>query len=191
MKKIILASTSPRRKEILEKLRLPFEVISIDYEEDMTLDLSPKDLVMHLAKGKLDSVKDKISNSVIISADTFIVFKDHKLGKPFTEEKAVEMLKMLSGQEHEIITGVAIYDTETKRIENFYDVIKVKMMELSDEIIKEYVNTGEPLDRAGAYALQEKGAMLIEKIEGDFYSAMGLPLRRVGEVLISMGVKVF
>ncbi len=163
MKRIILASTSPRRKEIMEKLKIPFEVATVNYEEDMSLDMSPKDLVMHLAEGKVNSVADKYINSIIISADTFIVFKDNKLGKPFTKEKATDMLKMLSGQNHEIITGVAMIDTETKKMKTFFDITKVKMLELDDKLVEDYVNTGEPLDRAGSYALQDLGAVANRK----------------------------
>lgn len=191
MKKIILASTSPRRKEILEKLGIQFTVVPINYEEDMTLDMSPENLVMYLATGKARSVEHKFTNSIIISADTFIVFENKKLGKPFTNEKAKEMLQMLSDKNHQIITGVAILDTETGAINTFCDITKVKMLKLSDKTIENYVNTGEPLDRAGAYALQEKGALLIEKIEGDFYGAMGLPLRKVAEALTKLGIEIW
>ncbi len=190
MKKIILASTSPRRKEILEKLKIPFEVVSIDYEEDMTLQMDPEELVLFLASGKVNSVKDKYPDSIIISADTFIVFENHKLGKPFTKEKAKEMLQMLSGKNHEILTGVAILDTSNNLIQTFAESTKVKMMNLSEKMIEEYIDTGEPLDRAGSYALQEKGALLIEKIEGDFFNAMGLPLRKVAEKLEELGCSI-
>jgi septum formation protein len=188
MKKIILASTSPRRKEILSKSRLSFETQAPDYEEDMTLDMAPTNLVEFLSLGKAKAVAEKNDSAIIIAADTFVVYQDHRLGKPKTPERAKEMLEMLSGQAHELITGVTIIDTETGAVRTFHETVKVYMSKLSSEIIDAYIGTGEPLDKAGAYALQETGALLIEKIEGDFFSAMGLPLKRLAEELKGFGV---
>ena len=188
MKKLILASTSPRRKEIFAKLRLPFDVQESNYEEDMTLDMEPEQLAEFLSAGKAKAVAEKNSGAVIIAADTFIVYNHHRLGKPKTPEKAREMLRMLSNSVHEIITGVTIIDSDTKKSVSFHVTVKVTMSNLSPETIDAYVKTGEPLDKAGAYALQEMGALLVEKIEGDFFSAMGLPLRRVAEELKNFGI---
>jgi septum formation protein len=183
MKRIVLASSSPRRKEILSKAGLVFDIQESSYEEDMTLPLSPRELAEHLSLGKAKSVSDKTSNAIVIAADTFVVYNNQCLGKPKTEDKAREMLNMLSGQEHEIITGVSIIDTKDNRTVSFHQSTKVFMKPLSPEIIEAYIKTGEPLDKAGGYALQEIGAVLIEKIEGDFFNAMGLPIGKVIEEL--------
>ncbi len=190
MKKIILASASPRRKEVLSKLKLPFEVQEGSYEEDLALDMLPGQLAEFLSAGKAKAVAEKNQNAVIIAADTFIVFEHHRLGKPKTPERAKEMLEMLSGKQHEIVTGVTIIDTETNKVRSFNEATKVFMARLSPETIDAYIRTGEPLDKAGAYALQEIGALLIEKIEGDFFNAMGLPLRRLASELKAFGVKI-
>lgn len=190
MKKIILASTSPRRKEILSKLRLPFEVQESNYEEDMTLDMPPDKLVEFLSIGKARAVAEKNQNAIIIAADTFVVFDHHRLGKPKTPERAKEMLELLSGNQHEILTGVTIIDTDTDQTRSFSETNRVYMTALSPEVIDAYIKTGEPLDKAGAYAIQEIGALLIEKVEGDFFNALGLPLRRLANELKDFGVDV-
>jgi septum formation protein len=190
MKKIILASSSPRRKEFFSKLRLPFEIHHSDYEEDMTLDMPPVELAKFLSLGKAESVAVKNSDAIIIAADTFVVFENKFLGKPKSETEAKEMLKMLSGKENDIVTGVTIIDPQTKIQVSFHDTTKVFIQELSDEIIDNYIKTGEPMDKAGAYAIQELGAILIERIEGDMFNAMGLPLRRLVKELEKFGVKV-
>lgn len=190
MRKIILASTSPRRYEILSKLGLPFEVKESNYEEDMSLEMSHVELVEHLALHKAQAVALLNPDAIIIAADTFVVYNKHRLGKPVTKERAKEMLEMLSGKQHQIITGVAIIDTKSGKMLSFHKVTHVFMANLAPEIIDAYIQTGEPLDKAGGYALQEKGALLIEKIEGDFFSAMGLPLRRLALELKGFGVQV-
>lgn len=190
MKKIILASTSPRRKEIFSKIKIPFEVQESSYEENMALDMPPEKLAEYLSMGKAKAIAEKNKNAIVIAADTFIAFNDKRLGKPGTPERAKEMLQMLSGKEHDIVTGVAIIDTDTGKSRSFHETIKVFVKNLSPEIIDAYVKTGEPLDKAGAYAMQEIGALLIEKIEGDFLGAMGLPLRRLTEELEDFGIKV-
>jgi septum formation protein len=190
MKKIILASTSPRRKEIFAKLKLDFEIQESSYEEDMSLDMSPEQLAEHLSAGKARVVAEKNPEALIIAADTFIVFEHHRLGKPKTPEKAREMLEMLSGKQHQIVTGVTIIDAATRKTVSFHDTIKIYVQELTPEVIEAYIKTGEPLDKAGAYALQEIGSLLIEKIEGDFFGAMGLPLRRLAQELEDFGIKL-
>ena len=190
MKKLILASTSPRRREILAKLKIPFEVQESDYEEDMTLDMPPEELAEFLSAGKAKAVADKNRNAIVIAADTFVVFDHHRLGKPKTPERAREMLNMLSGKKHQLVTGVTIIDSDTKATHSFHDAINVSMSTLTPEIIEAYIKTGEPMDKAGAYAIQEIGTLLIEKVEGDFFTAMGLPLRRLAEELRHFGVKV-
>ncbi len=190
MKRIVLASSSPRRKEILSKVGLVFDIQESNYEEDMTLPLPPGDLSEHLSLGKAKSVAEKTSHAIVIAADTFVVYNNQCLGKPKTEDKAREMLNMLSGQEHEIITGVSIIDTDDNRTVSFHQSTKVFMKNLSPEIIDAYIKTSDPLDKAGGYALQEIGAILIDKIEGDFFNAMGLPINRLSEELKGFGIDI-
>lgn len=190
MRKIILASSSPRRKEIFAKTGLSFEVQASSYEEDMSLDMSPIELSEHLSFEKAKAVAEKNQDAIIIAADSFVVCDNKYLGKPKTEKEAKEMLKMLSGKEYEIVTGASIIDSKDSRSVSFHETIKVFMKELSSETIDRYVKTGEPMDKAGAYAIQGIGAVLIEKIEGDFFGAMGLPLSRLSEELKSFGINI-
>jgi septum formation protein len=145
-------------------------------------------LVEYLAYNKAKVIADKNKDAVVIAADTFVVYKDKFLGKPKTKEEAKEMLLMLSGKEHEIVTGVTII--ENNHSVSFHETVKVFMEEMSSEIIDKYIATGEPMDKAGAYALQEIGAIFIKKIEGDFYAAMGLPLKRLVEELKAFDISV-
>jgi septum formation protein len=183
--KIILASTSLRRKEILSKTNLQFEVHPAEYEEDMTLDLHPYELAKHLSLGKAQSISHKHQHALIIGADTFIVFEDKLLGKPHTPEKAIATLHMLSGKPHFVITGFSIIDTSTNKIFSDIEETKVHFRDLSKEEIEAYVATGEPLDRAGSYAIQEGGAAFVQQVEGDVFNVMGLPLNRLLAVLKS------
>lgn len=192
MKRIILASESPRKKEILSKLGLQFEVMSSDYEEDMNAVSDPKELAKFLSMNKAKSVAEKITDeALIIAADTFLVHEGKLLGKPHTKDDARMMLRSLSGKTHNVITGIALIDTKTKKRSSDISQTKVTMKTLSDEEIEGYINTGEPLDKAGAYAIQGIGAVLIEKIEGDFYTVMGLPLSLLGQKLKEFGVSIF
>ncbi|HSW97808.1 MAG TPA: nucleoside triphosphate pyrophosphatase [Candidatus Saccharimonadales bacterium] len=188
MKKIILASTSLQRKEILEKSGIPFIVEASGYVEDMTLPLSPQELVMHLSLGKADTVARRNRNAIIIGADTVVTIEGKVFGKPYTPEKAKEMLTILNGKQNTIVTGVTIIDTETGRKEFFIDETKVYFKSMSESAIDAYIQSGEPLDKAGAYAIQGLGADFIEKIEGDSLNAIGLPLDKVLEIVKSFEI---
>lgn len=184
MKRIILASTSPRRKQLLAQKGIIFEAIASDYEEDMTLPLPPRELAMHLALGKAQSVAHRQKNTIVIGADTFIVLDSEVLGKPKTIERAREMIRAMNGRSHSIITGFAIIDTDSGK--TFTDTVETKVYfkTLSDEYIEEYLAVSDALDRAGAYAIQEHGGnMLIERFEGDFANAMGFPVDAVLQTL--------
>ncbi|OGI83132.1 septum formation protein Maf [Candidatus Nomurabacteria bacterium RIFCSPLOWO2_01_FULL_33_17] len=183
MKKVILASTSPRRKELFEKTGIPFEIVASSYEEDMTLDMSPKDLAMFLSKGKAESVANDNPDAIVIGADTFIAFEDKVLGKPHTKERAKEMLSILSGKQHFIITGFTIIEKSSGKLISKAVESKILLKNLTEKEIEDYIATGEPLDKAGAYAVQGLGANLIEKIEGDYSNILGLPVDEVLEAL--------
>ena len=179
MKKIILASNSPRRKELLENLEVEFEVIPDDTPEPEMLGLSPADTVMQLAKFKGENVAAKIASnndSIVISADTVVAAEDKILGKPKTNEEAALMLKLLSGSCHSVYTGVSVIEISSKKSVIFYEKTQVYFKSLDINEIKDYINTGEPMDKAGAYGIQNLGSLFVEKICGDYFNVVGLPL---------------
>lgn len=189
MKRIILASQSPWRKTILEKLGLGFEVVVSDYEEDMTLPIPPKKLALTLARGKAESVAKKHHDALIIAADTFVIFGDELMGKPGTPEKAIEMLTKLSGKWHEIITGFVILDGEMGRETEDLVTTRVHLREADEREIAAYVATGEPLNVAGGYAVQGRAGALIDRIEGDYWNIVGLPMSALVIALKEMGIR--
>ena len=182
-KKIVLASSSPRRKMLLEAVGLDFIVDASSYEEDMTLDLSPEELVKTLAMGKARDVASRYTGAIVLGADTMVFIDDHRLGKPHTEERAREMLRFLSGKSHVLMTGFALLDTDTGKIVSEAHPVQIYFKELSQEDIDWYIGTGEPLERAGAYSMQEQGGVFIERIEGDRDAGIGLPVKRIIELL--------
>lgn len=191
MKKIILASASPRRREILSKTGLPFEVVESGYEEDMKAKKDPIELAKFLAQNKAKDVAAKYDNCLIIGADTFVVLNDDLLGKPHTEPEAIKTLQKISDKTLSVITGFAIIDTETDTMISEAVSTKVFIKELTDGEIDAYVKTGEPLDKAGAFGIQERGALLVEKIEGDYFNVVGLPLFALSEALKKFDVHIF
>ena len=189
-KRLILASTSPRRKEILSSSGLLFEVVPSDYEEDMTLAMEPKNLAKYLSKRKAETVANKYPDSVVIGADTFVEFEGEVLGKPHTKEKAKETLHRLNGRIHSIITGFTVIDASNAKCISQAVETKVVFKRSTDKEIDEYIATGEPLDKAGSYAIQGIGKSLVERIEGDYNNIVGLPLDALLNVLKGFGVIV-
>ncbi len=181
--RIILASTSPRRHDILSKTDLVFEILPADFEEDMTLNLNPFELAQYLSHGKAHSVAKRYSDAIVIGADTFIVHEGALLGKPHTADKAYEMLARLSGTHHSVLTGVTVIHSGMNKVISDVEETKVYFRDLSEAEIKNYIATGEPLDKAGSYAIQQGGAAFVEKIEGDLLNVVGLPLDRLSEIL--------
>lgn len=176
MRKIILASQSLWRKKILEKTGLSFKVVVSNFEEDLGLKLSPEKLARAMARGKAEAVAAKRRDALIIAADTFIIFGKELLGKPHTPKRAMRMLTMLNGRWHKIITGFVILDAKTgKRVERSVTT-KVHLRKADKKEIENYVKTGEPLQVAGGYAIQGRAGALIDKIEGDYWNIVGLPL---------------
>ncbi len=188
MKKIILASQSPWRKTILEKLGLIFEVVVSNYEEDMTRSLPPHVLALTLARGKAEAVAAKHRDALIIAADTFIIFGDELMGKPGTPERAIEMLTKLSGKWHEIITGFVILDGETGQEAEQLVSTRVHLRDADEKEIAAYVATGEPLNVAGGYAVQGRAGALIDRIEGDYWNIVGLPMSALVVELKKFGI---
>jgi septum formation protein len=190
MKKIILASASPRRKELLEKISLKFEVDASDCEEDINPRLEPEELVRQLSIKKAKSVAARHKNAIIIAADTIGVMGNKILGKPHTKNEASKMLQTISGKSHLVITGFSILDTTINKIVTGTVSTRVHIKKLTGQEIDAYVKTGEPLDKAGAYAIQGMGAVIVEKIEGDYYNVMGLPLNALAEALKEFGINI-
>ncbi len=177
MKKIILASSSPRRKELLATAGLEFQIHVKDVDETIPEGTPPADAAKMTAKKKAAAVADGFRDSVVIGADTIVVANGRILGKPKDEADAVSMLTMLSGIEHEVITGVCIICGD--KTESFAQISKVKFYDLTADEISAYVATGEPMDKAGAYGIQGLGCTLVERIEGDYFNIVGLPVAEV------------
>lgn len=176
MKHIILASASPRRKEILELADLKFDVMPSDAQE-ITTKTAPNEVVMELASIKAkDIYKKSEKQSMIVGADTVVAYQGQILGKPTDKADAKRMLTMLSGQTHEVYTGVCVI--EDGKTKTFYEETKVTFYEISDEQVDHYIKTGEPMDKAGSYGIQGKAAVFIKGIEGDYYNVVGFPIAR-------------
>ena len=176
---IILASSSPRRSKILKDAGVNFKVLVSDIDEKAidVSNLKPEEMVMKIAKHKALAVSNTHPKDIVIGADTGVFFNSKFYGKPENAEDAVRMLSELSGNKHEVITGVAVIKGENTKL--FYSKSIVYIRKLGEIEILDYVKTGEPLDKAGAYAIQGMGGTLVEKYEGDFFNIVGLPLKEV------------
>lgn len=182
--KLILASGSPRRAEILNSVGWKFTKDSADIDETEMPDEKPEDYVRRLAREKAEAVAAKYSDAIVLGADTTVVIDNQIIGKPVDLEEARRMIKMLSGNWHEVLTGVALVQVTNYELQITNVVIqktRVKFVEMSDEEIEFLVQFGEPLDKAGAYAVQAQAALFIEKIEGDYWNVVGLPINLVYE----------
>ncbi len=177
MKKLILASKSPRRKELLELLGFDFDVICSEVDEVSPENLTPEELVKSLAYQKAKAVFEKHPDHVILGSDTIVVVDDEILGKPKNEKQAKDMMLQMKDREHEVITGVAILSKKEEII--FSDISHVHFNNIEEKEIDEYVKTDEPYDKAGGYAIQGWAARYISAIEGNYYTIMGLPLDKV------------
>ncbi|OEF98047.1 hypothetical protein BHF71_03230 [Vulcanibacillus modesticaldus] len=190
MKKIILASSSPRRKELLELIKIPFTVHPSKAEEVIEKDASPEDVVEQLAMIKAKEVSSYYQDGIIIGGDTIVVYNDVILGKPKDEEEAFSMLKMLQGNVHQVYSGVALVDAKTGKSLAAHQVTNVYMSSLTDDEINLYIKTKEPMDKAGSYGIQGYGALFIEKIEGDYFNVVGLPLSLLKTLFEKFGINI-
>ena len=203
MYQIILASESPRRKEIMETMGIPYIVMTSNVEE-ITKETEPEKIVQALAVLKTGAIEDRLEehekqgltlnneDRIIIGADTMVFYKDHALGKPKDAKDAVKILRMLSDNTHEVITGVSIIifkDGKREQI-SFAASTKVTVQPLTEEQIIEYIATGEPMDKAGAYAIQGKFGIFIRKIDGDYYNVMGLPITKIYHTLLHRNIDI-
>ncbi|NMA63746.1 MAG: septum formation inhibitor Maf [Syntrophomonadaceae bacterium] len=190
MRRIILASESPRRSCLLQSLGLKFEIYRPQLDEDGIRGDSPWQLVEKLARAKAQAVANEVSSGVIIAADTVVVLDNKVLGKPRDESEAAAMLARLSDRKHQVITGVCVIDQESGRLLTASEITRVYFRALSMEEIAAYVSTGEPLDKAGSYGIQGLGALLVERIEGCYYNVVGLPLFRLHLMLKEVGINI-
>ncbi|MBS4217005.1 septum formation inhibitor Maf [Bacillus sp. FJAT-49711] len=186
MDRLVLASASPRRKEILQKLNIPFTTFSPNADETLSTGLRPSDFVMTLALRKVSLASEHFPNAAIIGSDTVVVCDELILGKPKNQEEAYQMLKQLSGRIHSVYTGVAIF--HNGETETFYEKTDVEFWELTETNIHQYIKSGEPFDKAGAYGIQGQGALLVKSITGDYYNVVGLPISRLYRTLSAMGI---
>lgn len=185
MDPVVLASSSPRRRQLLEMLRIPYRAIVPDVDESLLPGEAPDRYVERLAEAKARAVVRQVPGEIVIAADTTVVLDGDIFAKPEDPADAVRMLGLLQGRTHEVMTAVAVAQDE--RLERALDVSAVTFRNADRETLTGYVATGEPLDKAGAYAIQGLGAMLIERVEGDLFGVMGLPLRLVLDLLARFG----
>jgi septum formation protein len=181
---IILASGSPRRKELLTTLQLPFTILVSDVDETIDNDIHPHEAVMELAARKANIIAKKQAEALIVGADTVVALGNDILGKPKDVSEAKSMLQSLSGKKHTVYTGVCLCWRGKER--RFYERTEVLFWELSEQIIMDYIDSGSPFDKAGGYGIQDAGALFVRRIEGDYYNVVGLPISRLHQELISI-----
>ena len=182
-KELILASASPRRRWLLEQIGLTFQVIPSSVDESHIVRCDPLANVQAIALRKARDIADGVEDGIVIGADTQILADGEVLGKPEDEADAVRMLSRLSGRTHRVITGVALVDTETGYEETWVEMTLVTFRELAEDEISAYVETGEPMGKAGAYGIQGRAAAFVERIEGCYFNVVGLPLAKLVQKL--------
>lgn len=191
MDSLILASSSPRRKELLAGVGVPFRVVPSEMDEDITvLKGSPGEKAERLALGKALDVAERTDSGLVLGADTIVVLDGRIYGKPLDREDAYEMLSNLNGKMHQVITGVALVDAKTGKHKVSHETTEVFFRKLSDDKILSYLDTGEYQGKAGAYAIQGIGAVLVEGIKGCYSNVVGLPLSLVDKLLEEFGLRL-
>jgi septum formation protein len=189
---LLLVSTSPRRRALLREAGIPFEPVAPrDVAEDFPLDEPPRDLVLRHALTKARSVAVDYPKRLLLGADTVVVLEGRVFGKPADEAEAREILAALQGRTHVVYTGLALVDGGSGREQAEVEATDVAVRPLSHEEVAAYVATGEPLDKAGAYAIQGRGALLVERVDGDYFNVVGLPLYRLSTMLTAFGYVLF
>lgn len=176
--KIILASKSPRRQELLKLMDIPFRIVLKDVDESYPVDLQAEEIAVYIAEKKAKAFDETINDEIVLTADTIVCIGNQILGKPETAEHAIEMLQLLSGKMHKVITGVCLLYKH--QLNSFYDISEVYFRDLTNEEIISYVNKYQPLDKAGSYGIQERiGLIGIEKINGSYTNVVGLPTEKL------------
>ncbi|MBE6940228.1 MAG: septum formation protein Maf [Ruminococcaceae bacterium] len=188
MAHIVLASGSPRRQELLQRMGIEhFDVVVPQAEESFPADLTPQEVVCHISLAKSRAAKELCpEDAIIITADTMVFLDDKRLGKPTDEADALAMLTALAGRHHTVCTGVTVRQGD--RVQTCAQSTDVYFRPASREELLAYIRTGEPMDKAGSYGVQGKGALLVERIDGDFFNVMGLPVLLLSRMLADFGV---
>ncbi|KQL50094.1 septum formation protein Maf [Brevibacillus choshinensis] len=187
---LVLASSSPRRRELLHTLGIPFTVQTSDVDETTAPGLSPREVVEELAVRKAQVVASTLTEGVVLGSDTIVVLEGQILGKPADEADAFHMLSMLQGREHTVYSGVALINAASGRVEVSHSHTQVRIRTLSQTEIESYIATHEPMDKAGSYAIQGIGATIVEGITGDYFTVVGLPLCLTANMLSRFGITV-
>ena len=185
--RVVLASGSPRRRDLLNLIGIEHEVRPANIDETMRLREAPRRHAERLAREKASAVAMRDPDLITIGADTVVVINRKVLGKPADADDAARMLRMLSGREHTVITAVAV--SRGRKLRSAIEEVRVKFRRLRDDEIEAYIATGEPIDKAGAYGIQGYGATIVERIEGDYFAVMGLPLMRLVGLMRDVGVR--
>lgn len=191
MKQIILASTPPRRRQLLEQIGLTVKVVPSNFDEKLNPRLKPRSQVELLAQGKAEAIAKDYPDAIVIAADTVIILNDEIIGKPASVDAAKQVLRRYSGKCHSVFTGFCIIDTINKKSVTKSIETLVCFKKLTQKEIDGYAASGEVLDKAGGYGIQGKGAALIERIEGDYFNVVGLPLSVLVEELKRFGVTIW
>ncbi|HVS21227.1 MAG TPA: Maf family protein [Pyrinomonadaceae bacterium] len=181
--KLLLASASPRRAEILRTVGWPFETLAVDIDESRRAGETAASYVERLALAKAEAAALLRPDSMIVGADTVVVIQDAILGKPHDEDDARRMLRLLNDLWHQVLTGVAVFNSVAAESKVAHETTEVKFAAMTDDEIAWYVSTGEPMDKAGAYAIQGRGARFIEEIKGDYFNVVGLPVRQLYKLM--------
>lgn len=187
---LILASASPRRRELLQQMGLSFGVVPSDVQEEMSPGLSPTEAAREVAVRKCTEVSTRHRDAIVIAADTVVVLGSRMLGKPGSNHEAAEMLRALSGRAHQVVTGLAVFSEAMDRRTSCSVVTEVCFRDISDFEIDLYVSTGECTDKAGAYAIQGRGAVFVDSISGCYPNVVGLPIAQLATILPDFGVSV-
>ncbi len=191
-RRLVLASSSPRRQELLSQLGLVFEVIAPDVPEDLAgMDGPPEAIALSLARRKAMAVAPRVPDALVVAADTIVVVDREILGKPADRQEAASMLRRLAGRDHWVYTGVVVLDPASGREAQAVEATRVVMGAIAPDDLEGYLDTGEALDKAGAYAVQGRAAVFVRRIEGDYFNVVGLPLARLADLLSEFGVRVF
>ncbi|AGL02652.1 Maf family protein [Desulfoscipio gibsoniae] len=190
MPNIYLASSSPRRRELLNQIGLPYTVITIEVDESLPSGLSPAEQVVALSRRKAGAAAQKLSEGVVIAADTVVVQNGEVLGKPADETEAMSMLERLQGAIHEVFTGITVMDLPGGRVLSDYECTEVQMREVSKDELARYIATKDPLDKAGAYGVQGVAAVFVDGIRGCYFNVVGLPVFKLAQLLKKINVDV-
>lgn len=191
MRQIILASASPRRKELLRQLIGDnFKVVESLYHEKPQPRMMSLDFIIHNSREKAREVASVTSHGIVLGADTVVLCDGEILGKPHTEDKAREMLRQISGKNVAVITGLTVIDIDAKLQSSISETTSVKIKQISNTEIEAYIKTKEPINKAGAFAIQGKGAIFVEKIDGDYFNVVGLPLFKLHKIFHEFGIDV-